>query len=187
MNSNILYINKETSLEEIKVFISKSIYCKINSLFLIYIPYYITNTQKISIIKFLKKNLIFSEITKSCLIILFDDCDSEFHQAILKNNIKSIKFPEILDFDSKIKKEILNVNLISSNICGLGKSTNIKNFNEEIIYLPIGGDITKEEFIHRIINSFNKIKIDRNKKYILHIDLTQTNNIEMRDGEMRDF
>ena len=179
MNNNILFCNRETSIEEIHTFILKSIYCENNSLFLIFIPQYINNLQKMYLVKLLREKENDSQMMKSCLVILFNFSDSEFHQSIMKNgNINLLNIPYIMDLDFQLDKEI-NAQIISSTICGLGKSKLIGQGKEKIIYLPIGGEMTKEELKHRIIKSFKKVKIEKNKNYILHIDFTQTDNTEI--------
>ena len=39
--------------------------------------------------------------------------------------------------------------------------------------------MTKEELTNRILRAFEKVKIDIKKNYILHVDFTQTDNIEV--------
>ena len=183
MNSNILFCNKETTTQEINSFVLKAIYCQINSLFVIYIPHYLNNSQKMFLIKLLRTKKKEAQMTHSCLLILFNKEDSEFQQSILKMEyIKLMNVDYIMDLqsDNIIEKEI-NAKIILSSICGLGKSTLIKNCvgDGEKIYLPIGGEITKEEITNRIVKSFEKIKIDKKRDYILHIDLTQTDNYDI--------
>ena len=171
MNSNILFCNKETTTQEINTFLLKAIYCQYNSLFLIFIPKYINNSQKVYLIKLLRAKRKEAQMTHSCLVILFNFEDSEFHQSILKiDNIKLIKLPNVIDIESMISKQEINAEIISSKMCGLGKSTiiNKQNINGEIIYLPIGGDLTKEDLTQRIVDAFEKVKIESNKKYIVH-------------------
>ena len=181
-NSNILFCNKETSTQEIKSFVLKAIYCNIHSIFAIFIPQYINNSQKIFLIKFLKSKKKEAQMTNSCLLILFNNSDSEFHQSILKIGIKKLMdFEYLIDSDSDIFTKEINTEIISSSICGLGKSTliNDKKIKGEKIYLPIGGDMIKEELTKRIVESFEKTNVNKNKKYILHIDFSQTDNIEI--------
>ena len=184
MNTNILYCNKETSFREIQTFILRAIYCQIHSLFIIFIPEYINNAQKIYLLKNLRTKALKEQfMMKSCLVVLFNLSDSEFHQSITKvYKINLINLPYLLDFEDKALEKELNVKIISSSICGLGKSSFINNMNnkqKEIIYLPIGGEMTKEELTNRILRAFEKVKIDIKKNYILHVDFTQTDNIEV--------
>ena len=183
-NSNIIFCSKETSIPEINSFLFRVIYCQSHSLFLIFIPQYINNRQKIWLLKCFTSMANFEAKTmKSCLVILFNYSDSEFHKSLEKTeNIEFIKLPYNLDFNEvKLEKEI-NAKIISSDICGLGKSTfinNQKNKNTQIIYLPIGGQITKDDLTKRILKAFENLKINEKFQYILHIDFTQTDNVEI--------
>ena len=184
MNNNILFCNKETLNDEMYIFLLRAIFCKSHSLFLIFIPEYINNTQKIYLVNQLRSMQKPSQMMQSCLAIIFNRSDSEFHQSIAKMaHIKLIEtLPYILDYENKSLEKEINVEIISSTICGLGKSTfinNKKNKRTDLIYLPIGGDMTKEDLTKRILTSFEKVKIEKNKDYILHIDFSQTNNTEI--------
>ena len=180
MNSNLLFCNKNTPDQEIFTFVIKAIYCEIASLFLIFIPKYINNSQKIFLLKLLKINAEkISQMMKSCLIIMFNFSDSEFHSSIM-----SIKNIELMKLKSELKMEELkldNYHIVSSNVCGLGKSTYIrsKKENKEMIYFPIGGELTNEDLNERIKTLIGERTNNRQKNYILHIDFTQTNNTEI--------
>ena len=180
-NSNLLYCNKETSIEEINIFFIKAIYCNINSLFIIIIPDYLSSNQKTHLIKSLKKKAKQNcEMMKSCLIILFNLKDTEFHHSILK--IKNIKLAENLSSFMKANLEDINVELISSKICGLGKSTIISKKaekNRKIIYLHIGGEMSKNELIQMVRKAFQDKVYSKSINYILHINLKQSNNTNL--------
>ena len=180
-NSNMLFCNKDTTLEEINTFISKAIFCTINSLFMIAIPEYLNNTQKSYLINILcKKGQKEGKMMVSCLLIFFSLKDSEFHQSILKlKEIKSINFD--INYSDK-KLDDINVQIINSKVCGLGKSTyifNQKDKDSKLIYLPIGGEMTKEDLIERINIAIQDTSNNGNSKYILHIDLTKTKDIDL--------
>ena len=182
INTNILYCNNDTSIEEINIFIIRAIYCKVNALFTIAIPEYINNTKKGYIIKYIKKkSKKESEMMRSCLVILFNLKDAEFHQSILKiKNIKAINYKDFPYNNNNIKENEINIKIISSNICGLGKSSYInKDKTNKILYLPIGGEMSKNDLVERLKDIFSdNVNFDLNK-YILHINLTQTNDIEL--------
>ena len=179
-NSNILFCNRETSNEEITIFIIKAIYCKKSCLFCIIIPENLTSNQKAYFIKYLKKTTkTKSEMMNSCLIILFNLNDSEFHRSIL--NIKNIK---LVDYPSPLKGNLKDIKaeLISSKFCGLGKTRFISkqiDKNKKIIYLPIGGEMSKNDLIERIKKAFQDNIHMESINYILHINLTQTNSIDL--------
>ena len=181
-NSNVLYCNPNTTNEEITIFILRSIYCPLNTLFMIIVPESLNNTQKTYIIQYLnRKSKKEAEMMKSCLIVCFNLRDDEFHQSIMK--IKNIKLinqikPEI----NSLEKNNVLTKIITSKICGLGKSTDIinnKNKNCRIIYLPIGGDISREDLIERLKEAIKDNLSDESIKYILHVDLAQTNEVEL--------
>ena len=180
-NTNLLYCNIDTTIEEINIFILRAIFCQVNSLFMIVIPKNLNINHKSYIIKMLKKKAKKEAVMMtSCLAILFSINDSEFHQSIQKiNNIRLIDFNSLHKEEKKNKNKI-KIELISTKICGFGKSTFISNQkanNGQIIYLPIGGDISKEDLIGRIEESFkNNLN---NESIILHIDLSSTNEIEI--------
>ena len=79
------------------------------------------------------------------------------------SNISNQSIKSIQDFD------MTNIKVISSDICGLGKSFKIKKMikEEEKIYypFPLGGKLTKDAIYRKISDLFKKIKKDtKNKK-----------------------
>ena len=179
-NANLLYCDIDTTIEEIYIFIIRAIYCKVNSLFCIVIPKNINNYHKSYIIQILKKKAKKeSEMMTSCLSILFNSNDQAFHQSIQKiNNIKAINLAP--HKEEKLDKNKDKMALISSSICGFGKSTFIKNQKDNngvIIYLPIGGEISKDDLKERIKLAFKNNS--NNDSIILHIDLTYTDEKEI--------
>ena len=66
-------------------------------------------------------------------------------------------------------------------MCGLDKSiyiNNQKQKNEDIIYLPIGGDLTTNDIIEKLKNAM-PINFNDKTNNILNIDLGGTNDIEI--------
>ena len=181
-NSNILICNKDTLLIEIISFIIRAIYCKTNCLFMIVIKEFFDLNKKEKLINFLKeKAKKESQMMISCLIIFFNLKDNEFHQYILKiDNIYSINTNFFPDNQNNNNSNITTC-IITSRMCGEGKSNYInkqKQNNEEIIYLPIGGKMTKDDLIERIKEAFPD-KLNDSINYILHIDFGQTNEVEL--------
>ena len=180
-NTNIILCNIDISYIEIYSFINRAIYCKVNCLFMIAIKDSFPSNKKSNLISLLKKMQDKSQKMMSCLFILFNLKDNEFHQNILKiKNIKLFNHNIIQEFNKIINN---NINIISSTACGLGKSTYINNKkqkNEDIIYLPIGGDLTKNDLIEILLKAKpNYYNYRDSINYILHIDLGQTNDIEI--------
>ena len=191
-NSNILICNNDTSFEEINTFIIRAIYCKMNSLFMIVISNYLNINEKTLLFNYLKeKSKKEAQMMTSCLIILFSIKDSDFHQSISKLNIEFMNINNSFINKQNNNKEDsqIKVQIIHSYMCGLGKSSFIQNKkqkNDEIIYLPIGGELTKDDLVKRIKKAF-PIKLIDSTNYILHIDLTQSSNDENYIIILRDF
>ena len=188
ISSTVLLCNEETTKEEITCFLFRAFLCPSQSLFIISKSDSLIKTNKIYLISKISELLkIYKNDIKSLLIILHSVENSEikkgfnFIKEVKIFNIKSdkkINNNEYLNQFKKIKKTLI----IKSNICGLGKSTKIKNkilnTRKKYIYFQIGGVFTRKELFERVKNEmpFNE-KID----YILHIDLTYTelNNLVM--------
>ena len=179
INTNIILCNNDISNIEIISFINRVIFSKVNCLFMVIIKDSFPSVKKSFLTKYLKKIQNSSDLMMSCLVIFFNLKDDEFHQNILK--IKKIKKFNPHIFPQKKLPLKDNIKIISSETCGFGKSTYINNQkqkNEDIIYLPIGGDLTTNDIINRMKNAMPVNFNDKNK-YILHIDLGHTNDIEV--------
>jgi hypothetical protein len=74
-------------------------------------------------------------------------------------NISNISSISIIQDDDSVTKNII---VISSDICGLGKSFKIKKMIEkekrEYYHFPLGGKLTKNVIYQKICNLFKKIK-----------------------------
>ena len=98
INSCFLYCNKETSIEELKTFLTRCVFCEYNILFCM------VNVNLLnSIIRreflYLVKNVAHKKgkVMESCLIIIFNDKDNDIHNMLLKTkNIKA--FPDTYYF-----------------------------------------------------------------------------------------
>ena len=117
---------------------------------------------------------------KSCLIFVYENNEKD---SIIINHIKDLHYDNEFkyEFDEKLEKE--NFKIIYSEKSGFGKSTKIKNDAEEkrkkYIYFPLGGEFSKKEVFTRLINIDDEIKNNINKGIIFHLDLFQTNKIEL--------
>ena len=116
--------------------------------------------------------------------------------------IRSIKNDDIDDIDDIVN----NITVISSDVCGLGKSFRIKKmieFDGKYYYhFPLGGKLTKNIIYQKILDLFEKIKVNTNvenddnsednddKKEIneeytefnnaaIHLDIVETNEIDL--------
>ncbi|ORX57745.1 hypothetical protein BCR36DRAFT_318513 [Piromyces finnis] len=176
----VLLCNCNTTEEEITSFTYRSIKCKYNTLFLIIKPENLSLEKKHLLIELLKE--IYSPNPKcinSCIIFIYNN----------KNKTNEIiteieKLPYHKYFDLKIEnnneRKYPNIEIYSSEFSGLGKSTLIKsNFKKEdnnneydYHYFPLGGDINENEI-------FEKVLPFTDKKIALHLDLYDTEQIEL--------
>ena len=175
---NVLICNKNTTNEKITSFFYRSIKCELNSCFLISGLESLENDQKGCIIELLNNEFFPKgvEKIKSCLIFLFMDKSLDIYK-----NLANKKYINIL----KINKENLknekydgnNIEIINSDISGIGKTTQIKkiihNNQKKWIYFPITEEFNAKEIIERL----KILNIDKN--CVLHLDLNSTNNIDL--------
>ena len=108
-------------------------------------------------------------------------------------NIKKIKLDSSIDesiTDSKfinlegIKNEIKNIQVIISDICGLGKShkirKKIKKQGKLYYHFPLGGILGKDIIFEKLKSLLNKIKKENGENYekvAIHLDLTESKDI----------
>jgi len=172
----VLYCNEDTTEEELVSFIYRSVKCQYKALYMLIKPESLNIKKKELLCSLL--NEYYSEEMNSCLLILYVREN--------KNNIISEiqKISNCRYSDFKIEKEneknkvFPDVKVYSSDYCGLGKSTLIRNEFDKInekneykyVYFQLGGNINKNE----IINTLQKYT---NKKLLLHLDLKETNQI----------
>jgi hypothetical protein len=117
------------------------------------------NAFKNKIEKYTRKNQKGEEEDKK----LFDSRKSQeitMDKEKEKNlNISNISSISIIQDDDSVPKNII---VISSDICGLGKSFKIKKMIEkekrEYYHFPLGGKLTKNVIYQKICNLFKKIK-----------------------------
>ena len=201
---NILISCKETSIEEMQAFFSRAILCKYNTLFVVEINGSFSNYQQrcmnIFIDKFLTyKNKLFNEknvgeeveksetnsYMDSCLVFIYNKNNESFLNELkhLKRNdfpkINYCQFNKGTKTDDSSSKELYNrTHIIQSEICGLGKSTQIKNrikkSRKVYIYFPLGGNITKDIIYNKLEHIMKEIDSKTYKNYediAIHLDL----------------
>ena len=140
-----------------------------------------------------------SSYMESCLVFIYNK-ENEF----FSNELKHLKPKDLLLISNKhgMKRTLTSDNLstyssvkdsfrenlsrkthiIRSEICGLGKSTKIKNEikgkNQQYFYFPVGGNITKKKIYNGLENIIKKIKkIPDTNNYndiAIHLDLFET-------------
>ena len=193
---NVLIANIETSNEEIQAFFHRAILCNYNTLFVVEI------------------NDSFSEIQQSIMNNYVDNLLSSKYKIYKENNKDDKKekknTEKYLDsyivfnfkanmirkstrtslFDNqKINKDFLdknfkNILVITSDICGLGKSEEIrkriKDNKKKYFHFPLGGILTKSTIFDKLEKLLDKIneEINMNKKkyddIAIHLDLTES-------------
>ena len=181
ISQTILFCNQESTKEEIFSFLYRAILNNENILFSIIKPE-ILEVETSSYLLDILNTLLSREkkISSMILFIYFEKNNS------LINQIKNIESHKILNIDCVYKNKLKDKNEIQvycSKESGMGKSTKIKKDFESYIqnnyiyiYFPIGDNITREEILIRL-------KELKNENIALHIDLLETNKIDL----IRDF
>ena len=114
--------------------------------------------------------------------------EKEQQQGVKKNLLRKFSTSQKLNNlnnDSKDKDiEIKNIFVVTSDICGLGKSEYIKKEIKDnykiYFHFPLGGILTKRTIFDKLEKLLNRIEIeirDNNKKYkdiAIHLDLTES-------------
>ena len=212
---NILISNKETSYEEIQSFFNRAILCKFNTLFIVEINNSFSNSQRKVMNNFIDKLLTYKnklfndnelENTKknrhndymdSCLIFIYKKgCNDIFLNEIQKLN--PLIFPRVskkYNLDSSIESEFdyneknklyENTHIISSEICGLGKTTKIRNEiyskKKKPVYFPLGGNLTKKKIYKKLNEVLDYMELITKKNFndiAIHLDLYETDDISI--------
>ena len=177
MAQNILLCNRETSIEELTAFLYRSILCEFNSCFIIGGVELLENDRKSKLIELLNKLYVEKyESMKSCLIILCIDTTSDILKSLDLVKYKKI-LPVNIDEIKNLQIDESNVEIISSDVSGVGKSTQIKleieKSNRDYIYFPLGGVFNREDIIKRL----KDLSISNNSA--LHLDLYDTDEIDL--------
>ena len=192
---NILITNKETSYEELQAFLYRAILCEYPTLFVIEINESFSEYQQQIMWNYIDKLLRLKKIdyiSKSnkeqyidvCLAIIYDKKyrnNYGFLNELEKINIKKINIDKIEQ--NSYKSYFENINIITSDFCGLGKSYKIKrkimDNNKEYYHLLIGGVLTKNIIFNKLQNSLTKIRKKDYKNMSVHLDLSETKDIEI--------
>ena len=207
---NILITNEGTSPEEIQAFFYRAILCNYNTLFVIEINNSFTEFQQNIMNIYINKILNESDknfennkaniYLKSCIIFVYKQNNSflnelekfyiqemgKIERKRKKNNSIFKKENQNKNNLNKINIEFENIKIITSDICGLGKSfkikTIIKSKNKEYYYFPLGGILTKAIIYEKLIGLLKKIKKENGENYekiAIHLDLTESKEISI--------
>ena len=143
-----------------------------------------------------------SSYMKSCLVFIYNKNGESFLNELKQYNTKELKMPEpepevlsispLLNNNSRnslssvstifspLKEELYKrTHIVQSEICGLGKSTQIKNriikkSGKIYIYFPLGGNITKEIIYNKLNNIMKDINSKTKNNYediAIHLDI----------------
>ena len=194
---NVLISSKESSPEEIQAFFYRAILCDYNSLFVVELNNSFSNFQQNIMYSYINsilsyKNKIYNESTKnkvdkantfdylkSCIVFVYEQSikDKSFLIELEKFGVKEIG--NIEKIDANIAK-FETIKIITSDICGLGKSHKIKKMIEDAkkqyYHFPLGGLLTKAVIYKKISELLIKFKNDKNdyKNIAIHLDLTES-------------
>ena len=192
---NVLISSKETSPEEIQAFFYRAILCDYNTLFVVELNNSFSNYQQNIMYSYINsilsfKNKIYNESTKnkvdkantfeylkSCIIFVYEENikDKSFSIELDKFGVK-----EIGNVEKDINEKFENIKIITSDICGLGKSHKIIKMIEEskkqYYHFPLGGILTKEVIYKKLSELLNKLKNEKDeyKNIAIHLDLTES-------------
>ena len=172
----ILFCNQETNKEEIFSFLYRAMLCEENILFTIIKPENLDLDSSNYLYKIY--NDIYNNINKnikSFILIVYSSTNNLINQfkKIGKINLNNIEYKK----NDNNLNDLNDIKIYLSDVSGRGKSKKIKNdfklFNNyEYFYFPIGGNITRKNIIDRL----QELK---EKKIALHIDLIETNKIDL--------
>ena len=188
---SILICNEETTLEELLAFLYLSLLCKSHSLFLILKPDRLQISLRILFQEKIEK--IYDEEIKinSLIIILFNDIG----KSDIGKELLDMKFINKIEDPNITLDKINHIEIVSSTFAGYGKSTYIekeleKEFEEEskkgryqYIPFPLGGEVKRSILMRRL----KDLKINSNFSYGLHLDLSETNQIELFEDFLFSF
>jgi len=200
---NVLITNKETSSEEMQAFFHRAILCNYNTLFVVEINDSFSDNQQ-SIMNRYIANLLSEKFKNyketendedankkdtgkyldSCIVFIYDKKNKNnifFLREINKYEKQDIACNEkINDNNDKFLSDLGHIMVISSDLCGLGKSEKIKktikDANKEYFHFPLGGILTKDVIFKKLDSLLKEIK-KRNYNYkdiAIHLDLTES-------------
>ena len=178
---NILFCNKETAIEELTAFLYRALLCSSNSCYIIAGIELLPFKEQITFQSILKELYINKEKQmKSCLVIVYMNKDADIVKYL--KNIRQSSFEDLLKNLDNINVDGVahNIQLITSDVSGLGKSTyiksKIKEINKEYIHFPLGGVFTRKDVLKRLKKLNENINI---KNSIIHLDLYDTEQIDL--------
>ena len=179
----LLICNEETTIEKIKAFLYRAIFCDKPVLFIMAnmecLDLSITQSF-IKTLKFLykyKKRMI-----NSYLLFIYEKVDSGLARDITKLIPEKNLLNDYFFRKYNKKNEIFSkIDLYSGKFSGFGKTTEIiykvKNKGGKYYYLPIGGSFTRNYVINNLVNLH--LDLNDGKNCYLHLDLSDTDNDDL--------
>ena len=175
---SILLCNEETTLEEIMAFIYLAVYCPFHSLFIMVKPDRLNNDIIYEVENIIEQFYEDKIEIKSYILFLFSEIGKSEIGRELLNICHQAEDPK-----EKIEDENNNIynhiETVASRMAGLGKTFYIQKQckQEERIYIPfqIGGEVKRQTIMRRL----KELKINKKYKYGLHLDFSDTNQIEL--------
>ena len=195
---NVLITSKETCEEEIQSFLYRAILCNYNSLFVVEINDSFSEQQQSIMNSYIDQLLTYKKRDKkcekkrtqdymdSCLLFIYGkeykDNLITFSKELKKLEQQQLNLDTIEKAIEKNKNvflsELGNVEVFSSDICGLGKSGKIRKLIEDKklkkFHFPLGGILSKKIIFDKLENLLNKIKLENYKEVAVHLDLTES-------------
>ena len=173
LGSTLLICHKYTTSEEIIAFIYRFIKCEYKTPFFIANFHLISNENKVLVYNLFKQ---LENYTLNALLIFLLPINNEEEEIIsgfkfFKQNILKNKNTDNIIIDNyeinTIIQNLIDVDIISSNCSGIGKTTIIKNFAEEnnfnIITFPFGLEETRLSIINRLNNVIKELESKKTK------------------------
>ena len=197
---NILIMNKEVSPEEIRAFFYRAILCDYNTLFVVEIDDSLSNYQQNIMYDIINpilsyKNKLFNEskiraidmektyiYLKSCIVIIYND---NIKDDSFLFNLEKLNVQEIGNLRRLKENKFENITVITSDICGLGKSHKIKKMiklnNKRYYHFLLGGILTKAIICEKLSSILKKIKEkdEDYEKVSIHLDLKESKEISL--------
>jgi len=206
---NVLITSNETSDEEIQAFFYRAILCQYNTLFVVEIndsfsdkQLSFMNTEIDNLLSY--KSKLYCEETNeivdqkktqdymnSCITFVCDIENTSFLKEIKKfniqrftknyNSLNSLPDSQVFDaLDKRLISKFDKIMVVSSDICGLGKSGEINRMinesNKKYFHFPLGGILNKSLIFKKLDNILTKIKREKYdyKDVAIHLDLTES-------------
>ncbi len=128
----------------------------------------------------------------SCVVFIYNDDEKNKknnsflkeikkldHQYFSKDkNIKKYDINDEKKQNEKILSKLGNIKVVTSDICGLGKSGEIRKLinddKKKYFHFPLGGILTKNIIFKKLENLLKKIKNYNFKDVSIHLDLTES-------------